>query len=337
MIARLVQGLDADSYRLLRLSGELQIPRGSRFGVQIPNAAIGIVTRARRIARILREQRCEVIVAASGDAYDLPAAYLASQKERVPFVAYYFDDYVYQAWHPVTRWVSRQLEPRFLRHAAAVIAPNEAMRDELRRRRDVDSVIIRNPCDVGAYDMAVEPRDRHRIVYTGAVAESHYDAFRNLLRAIESTPYHLHIYTAQSPDALRALGIDGQVTFHEHRDASEMPRVQREAGILFMPLAFESRYPVLIRTSSPGKLAEYLAAGRPILAHVPEDSFVARFLREHDCGRVVSDPALLRSAIEEAEGDEARAARARRLAREEFSIEIARERFLDVLRRAVSR
>ncbi|HEY8174648.1 MAG TPA: glycosyltransferase, partial [Gemmatimonadaceae bacterium] len=47
--------------------------------------------------------------------------------------------------------------------------------------------------------------------------------------------------------------------------------------------------PEVIRTSAPGKMGEYLASGRPILAHAPRDSFVAWYFREYDCGVLVDE------------------------------------------------
>ena len=337
VIGRLIGDWPPESYSLLALTGEPQIPRGSRFGVQVPNALLAIAVRARRIGRTLRAERCQVVIGATGDPYDLPAACLASRRARVPFVAWYFDDYPLQPWHPVTRWVARRLEPLFLRRAARVIVPNEAMGGELRRRHGIECVVVRNPCDTGAYSAKIEPRvDSTRIVFTGAVAESNYAGFRNLLAAIEGTPYRLHVYTAQRPESLRAQGIDGRVEFHDHLPPEEMPRIQQDADVLFLPLSLDSRYPELIRTSAPAKLGEYLAAGRPILAHVPGDSFVATFLNEHQCGTVVSDPAELRAALDELGNDPAAADRARRIAQSEFSMEGSRARFLAVLREAVA-
>jgi hypothetical protein len=337
VIGRLIGDWPPDSYRLVSLTGEPQIPRGSRFGIQVPNALLAIAVRARRIGRTLRAESCQLVIGATGDPYDLPAACLASRRARVPFVAYYFDDYALQPWHAVTRWVARRLEPLFLRRAARVIVPNEAMSGELRRRHGIECVVVRNPCDVGAYRSKIEPRaGSTRIVFTGAVAESNYGGFRNLLAAIEGTPYRLHVYTAQRPESLRAEGIEGPVEFHEHLPPEEMPRIQQDADILFLPLSLDSRYPELIRTSAPAKLGEYLASGRPILAHVPADSFVAAFLNEHQCGTVVSDPAGLRAALGRIRHDPAASDRARGIAQSEFSMEGSRARFLGVLREAAA-
>src|SRR5262249_47811910 len=151
-----------------------------------------------------------------------------------------------------------------------------------------------------------------------------HDAFRNLaevLRAgeIDAT---LDIYTAQSAAQVADAGIDGPVSVHAHRPLAEIASVQSQADILFLPLAFDSPFPTLIRSSSPAKMGEYLAAGRPILVHAPSDSFVARYFSQHRCGVVVDTlaPEPLANAVRRLLGDEglrdrvAAAARARALA-----------------------
>jgi glycosyltransferase involved in cell wall biosynthesis len=45
----------------------------------------------------------------------------------------------------------------------------------------------------------------------------------------------------------------------------------------------------VVETSFPSKIAEYLAAGLPILVHAPSYSTVARYCREHSCGLVVDE------------------------------------------------
>ena len=63
-------------------------------------------------------------------------------------------------------------------------------------------------------------------------------------------------------------------------------QVQRAADILFLPLAFDA--PELVQTtSSPSKLPEYLAAGRPILVHAPRTAYLCAYARERLFAEVV--------------------------------------------------
>ncbi|HWC25536.1 MAG TPA: glycosyltransferase, partial [Solirubrobacteraceae bacterium] len=101
-------------------------------------------------------------------------------------------------------------------------------------------------------------------------------------------------------ELLARHGLIGPIDFHRHAPATAMPRIQQEAQVLFLPLAFDSPYPDVVRTSAPAKMAEYLAARRPILVHAPADSFVSSYFRRHGCGVVVdrNDPATLAEALQ---------------------------------------
>jgi glycosyltransferase involved in cell wall biosynthesis len=344
--------------KLFRLRPEFQVTRGYRYGLakirEGLNIPLAIVQRARRIARVVREESCEAIVACTGghDLLDLPASYLASRLAGVPFYPYYFDDYYYQ-WAAIAHWkalsgrgFARRLESVLIKGAKRVIVPNEFMGSELLRRYGIETTVIHNPCDVpereDASGVAASSSDGEvRIVYTGAVYDAHYDAFLNLVEAVRllgRPEVKLHIYTAHSHSELAEKGIRGPVVYHDHQPLSVITDIQREADLLFLPLAFKSPYPELVKTSAPGKLGEYLAAGRPVLAHAPADSFVVWYFRRHECGLVVdeSDPRKLASAIERVLDDaplrRTLGEHAARQARADFSVSTARAKFFGLIK-----
>jgi len=69
----------------------------------------------------------------------------------------------------------------------------------------------------------------------------------------------------------------------------EMPAIQASADILFVGLSFNTRYPLLINTSSPGKTCEYMISRRPILIHAPKESYIAKYARQHGFACVVDE------------------------------------------------
>lgn len=298
------------------------------------DALAGVAARARQICRIVREERCGLIVGCTGDLLDLPAACLAGRWAGIPFAPWLFDDYVHQ-WTGPMRRVARRMEPAVLRRSRGAIAPNEFLQAEYARRHGAAAVLVRNPCpmpDLDALDRggAVFGNGGVHIVYAGAVYRAHYDAFRNLvaaLRLIGRADARLHIFTAQSEPQLADAGICGpEVVRHPHVPQDEVPRVLRGATLLFLPLAFDSPIPEVVRTSAPGKTGEYLAAGRPILVHAPADSFLSWYFRANGCGAVADrgEPARLASAIADllADGElRARLSReARRVAERDFDV-----------------
>lgn len=379
VLYRLFKTLDPASYCLMsarryenycsaqddtsRLSGKYyplpgwQLTRGSRYGLAVIRSILNlilmpfaIILRAWSIARVVRRDQCDALVSCSGDLIDLPAAYLASRWTSIPLAAYFFDDYTFQWLTPWTRFIAGKLERLIVQGALSVIVPNEFLSEEIFRRHGVRATIIRNPVETIAGDSLFPPRLRHddeiRIVYTGSVYEAHYDAFRNLLKAIErsgQTNLQLHVHTAQPAERLRRVLDSDRVVFHEHLPLSAMPALQQSADILFLPLSFGAGYPsMLIRTSAPGKMGEYLASGKPVLAHAPSDSFVSWYLKIHDAAYVVdqAEPACLMQAIDEILNRPELCARRRinalGLARSDFSITRARAVFLGLFEHAHS-
>jgi len=123
---------------------------------------------------------------------------------------------------------------------------------------------------------------------------------------------------------------------------SAMPDIQREADVLFLPLAFNSPLSEHLRTSSPGKMGEFLAAGRPILVHTPPDSFTTWYFRHYECGVVVdeNDPralvAALSQLVEDSTLGERISLRAWERAQADFETTKVRARFLGVLNGTIS-
>ena len=327
-----------------------RLTRGYRMGLgwwrERLNFAIGVLPRARAIARILRREQCDAVVVCTGgiEILDFPAAYLASRWTGARFYPYLLDRYGHMVVHVVGEHIFARLEPAMLKGAAAVIVPNEFQRDEVRRRHGLDALVVHVPCDLAAYagdgpdahaGVAAADRER-RIVYTGSVGPLHYEAFRALLAAmasLERRDVRLHVYTPQPAARLEREGIRGPVLFHPPQPLAAVPAVQQQADVLFLPLALHAAHPDIVRTAGPGKMGEYLAAGPPILVHAPRDSFVASYFREHQCGIVVdrADVGELAAALERALTDRELAAqlrvRARARAAADFDLAIAQRQF----------
>lgn len=273
--------------------------RGRRGWSALRAAARGVLA--------VRRERCGAVVAAPDRVEDLAIAFAISRLAGTRFYPYLFDDYATKWRHPREQALARRLEPFLLRRAAGVIVPNEYLGEEVRRRHGVQATVVRNPCDLTAYEShrgdGAGSRRPAAVVFTGAVYHAHYGAFRALLEAISllgEEIARLHLHTASDPALLAEQGLSGPIVFHPHAPAESMPRIQQEADVLFLPLAFDSPYPDIVRTSAPAKMAEYLAARRPILVHAPADSFVSSYFRRHDCGVVVddSDATALAQALE---------------------------------------
>lgn len=318
--------------------------------LDIANIFLQLLHRIRSIMHIIRNNKCSAIMACSGDLYDLPAGFFASRWARVPFCAYIFDDYLYQWTRGTHRFFARCIEPIMLRRAAAVIVPNEFLRDEYYRRYKIDSTVIHNSCGsahIKNNSNVPWPSNTKeiKIVYTGAIYHAHFDAFRNLIAAIKllnRQNVRLHLYTAQTRKELEREGIVGPIVYHRHMSPSFISVVQKEADILFLSLAFNSTISEVIKTSSPAKMGEYLTSGRPILVHAPVDSFISWYFKKYKCGIVVqhNKAKMIAKAIQRIMSDSAIRKQlvdnAMNRSLVDFSIESAQSIFFKLFKKMVS-
>lgn len=336
--------------RYYYINPDYQILRGM-LGVASTARSMGILNtllklRVRQLMRIIRQERCEAVIACTGDLFDPPATYQVSKSLGIPYFLYAFDHYSHQWMPPLLHAFAQKHERHLIPGAAEVIVPNEFLCQEYRRTYGVEATVLHNPCDLSQYQAnpdndKTDGKSEVTILYTGAVYEAHYDAFQNLIRALHSLgrpEVHLHIYTPQSESKLRANGISGDfVTYHKNQPIFTMPEIQQKADILFLPLAFNSPYPEIVKTASPGKIGELLAARRPVLVHAPADSFVSWYFKRHSCGLVIdkNDPVELANGIEALIADQelrqnlSTAAYAR--AKKDFDDITIKKRFADLL------
>lgn len=306
-------------------------------------AFLWIFFRSLQIARILRKEKCCAIVVCTADLINLPAGYLASCLVGISFYPYIFDYYSYQWTDLFARFFAKIFEPVILRGASSIIVPNEYLGRELKERYGFVSEVLHNPYDGPSAEMQLPwplIEGEISIVYTGAIYYVHYDAFRNLVAAIERLcrkDLCLHIYTGDSHSVLQSKGIKGPVKYHDHLELSESLMVQKHADILFLPLAFASDNPEIVKTSSPGKMGEYLVSGRPILVHAPADSFVSGYFKQHGCGVVIDEENVdlladaIQGIIEQNESRCIMVKRAFQCAKDDFDLPSIQKKFRNIL------
>ena len=261
--------------------------------------------RSMAISELLRSERCSALIVTTGGVPDLPAAALASRRVRAPLIIWMLDPWRHQCRVWLTNDALAMLaEDALVRRARAVIVTNETQRDVLQREHGVDAVVVHNPCDPGlASDAAAsdEPWPTNptapTIVYTGQVYAAQADSVGRLVDALAAPSLQRWTFQIYGSTITQPAYIRGpRVVIHPPAGPDLIRRVQRQADILFLPLAFSSAPLGVLSTATPAKLGDYLAAQRPILVHAPPDTHLVRLARKLDFAEVVDVPAAERLA-----------------------------------------
>lgn len=247
--------------------------------------------------RIIRQERVDVLVGVSDYGFALLLTWTLSKLCRKPFGLYLFDLYHGPPYPRPWNKLSHFFEPHLIRHAARIIVTNAGTERYYRDRygKELPLTIIHNVTDRQPYDRlrtAYQPRPPHTVLFTGHIYWPQERSIRNLARAVAAMPeqdVQLVLYAPTAPEGLRReFAGSPRVTFTS-ASQQEMPAVQCRADVLVLTLSWETLSREIIATATPGKLTDYLIAGRPILIHAPPYAYVTRYARERGFAHVVDE------------------------------------------------
>lgn len=286
---------------LLRRFGGVRLLYHSASAFFLPFNAI------RRGRSLIRQHRIGLLLAYSDHGPALLSAYLLHKLTRIPLCLFFYDLYRGNNLPRPYPMLARVLEPRLFHSAHRIFAMCDELAEYYRAAYGREVSVVPNSVPL---DQQTKPplrpahAGRYRIVFTGTIGWAQIGAVRNLVRAVEALrelDIELYLYTPHERRFLEDLRIveTARVRFASGLPG-DMPAVQRSADILFLGLSFDTMFPDLIRTSSPGKTCEYMLSGRPILVHAPKVSYIARYARERGFACVVDEnnvPALSQAIL----------------------------------------
>jgi glycosyltransferase involved in cell wall biosynthesis len=273
---------------------------------------------ARAAARIVRERSASVVLTTSPPSSAHMVGSLVARRTGVPWVADLRDSWLA---NPHRRYEKRAVRAkrslleamarRTFSRAAAITAVTDTIADEARALAPAGTptTVISNGCDFDEFaGLRHEPSDRLRILHAGFFfgKRSPRPFLEALARLLADRPELRGVVEARFVGGFRtadrewaetlglgdALRIDG---FLPHdRALAEMKNA--DALLLLIPRAGG-----LGRSVLSGKLFEYLAAERPVLALVPPEGVAADLLRSTGFAYVADpdDVTAIRARLEE--------------------------------------
>lgn len=272
----------------------------------------------------------------------LVAAEIAAQID-VPLHVIAHDDWpktqdLFAAW-------SRSRFARVYRRAQTRFCVSPFMLEEFERRYGVAGTLLYPLQSAGADARVTDAQpiaDDAPIVigFCGGSGPHVMPGLRCLARAV--TGIRARVVVFGPFDDAKQTGLTALSPAFEFRgfvDHAVMMNALRGCDLLFAPMTFDAGARDNMAVSFPSKLADYTAAGVPILVHAPSYSSAARWAALHDDAAALvtaDDPAALREAIVALRGDPPRRQRlaegARRAGDRCFSLAAGRAIFEGALR-----
>lgn len=186
-------------------------------------------------------------------------------------------------------WLDREFA-RTYRQAVSRLCVSPFMRDAYRERYGVSGEVLYPSRAAECPDYATPPdrlRQTHPVitgVFAGTINSRGYaHALQQLAHSLADVGGRLMLFGPLRPEDLRSRGLDmpnvvvcGLVTFVEL-----IERCRAEADFLYVPMSFDAHERPNMELSFPSKLADYTAAGIPLLIRGPAYCSAVRWAKEN--------------------------------------------------------
>jgi glycosyltransferase involved in cell wall biosynthesis len=142
----------------------------------------------------------------------------------------------------------------------------------------------------------MSPRDdgTFRIVYTGGFNDSIAPGLALLVEALRQAAigenWSLDLFGPRPANIASYGWEDARVTAHGWRPQEEVHTAMAGADLLYVPFGFDALARRLANRQFPSKMADYLAARRPILVCAPPDTSISRYVHQWHCAELVEEP-----------------------------------------------
>jgi hypothetical protein len=277
-----------------------------------PDKRVGWLRHALAAAdRVIAEWQPDVVFATAPPVTTLLAGCLIARRHRLPWVAEYRDlwvDHPYYTASPLRRLLDRMVESWMLRSVSGIVTVTEGWRTLLAKKLPVPVCLALNGFDADELPPETEgpsPGLPLTLLYAGSLYGNKRDPSPLLqaLAAMGATADQVrmifHVDEAQRIHRLEAaLKIGNAVEINGLIARERVLALQQGADVLVLLRWEDPSEDSVI----PGKLFEYIGAGRPILAVGRPTGEVAEIIRRDGLGLVSTDPgaiaAWLRAAIE---------------------------------------
>jgi len=196
----------------------------------------------------------------------------------------------------LTAWAKRKhlkLERRVIENADQVITVGNSMSESFKKQFAVYPVTITNGYDHDdLLHEEVPSGDRFTLVHVGSINKDRnhrvfWESIRELVDENSGFKSHFELHFIGKTDLevkndVEKYSLTNQVKFTPYLDHDQVLRQEKAASVLYLPINNTANAKGIIT----GKLFEYLASQRPILAIAPPDGDLAAILNESGAGWV---------------------------------------------------
>lgn len=261
---------------------------------RITTRAINFFLTIKNGLEIIKNEQIEVLLGTADKGWALFSTFALSKISKKPYAVYLLDLYRWNNFGLLGDILASLFEPILFRNAKKIFVMGEGHRKFYEKKYGAKYTyeIITNCPQVysGQNIKKHNPSTPYKILYTGNIYWPQEKSIRNLIEAVsqmDDLNVCVSLYTPKLMKVFQAeYSKNPKVEFHSATQ-KEMANIQANADILFIPLSWGTPRIGVIEMAIPGKTAEYLISGRPILVYAPPYAFLAEYADKYQFARVV--------------------------------------------------
>lgn len=264
------------------------------MGIPVIFLQIGAIVRSGKKA--IKETGSEILLGVSDYGPAMLGSYILHKMTKHPLYIFLFDLYRGNFFPFPGELLANLFEKRILKEATVIIVNNEGTKlfYHARYGNEISKkiIIIHNSVFPETYEDLKNIKTKknnkspYTILFTGRINWPQLGAIKNLIKAvneIKDLDLRFVIYSPMPKKFLNSIDIiESEKVKLSFAPPEEMPKIQNEADILFLPLSWNTPSQAIIDTATPGKLTDYLIAGKPILVHAPASSYLVKYAKERN-------------------------------------------------------
>lgn len=258
---------------------------------------------------ILKRNKADIVFGVYPSAEFFIAAYRASKKLRLPFIAHMHD-----LWEDnidkdkIKKSQALRWEPIILKNANIVFCMTDVQKQFYKEKYGIQASILPHTIKPSKINQRISfntekiKAKEKVVVYTGNVSNAmNLDSLQQFIKTTDFLPSNIKIkmFVSWNKEYLIKHKI-----FHSRiiYDWLSMDKVQDEikkANLLFLPLSFKNAAMKEVKTVFATKTLDYLVSGTPILVFSPSNSFHSQSAKINGWGKVVEkdNPEILAEEI----------------------------------------
>ncbi len=277
--------------------------------VRVAKKMASFFSALRKGRKIIRREKIDLLMGTADNGRALLLAFLLSRISGTPYTLYFLDLYRWNNFGGLQDAAAAIFEPMLFSGAKKIFVMGGGHERLYRKKYGTRYCyeIITN-CPIVSETAPTKkprptvPKSYFEILYTGNIYWPQERSIRNVIKAVSSMDdldVRVSIYAPRPLEALQAEFAHNPKVSFRSAPQKDMPEIQANADILFLPLSWNTPRTEVVEMAIPGKTAEYLSSGKPILVHAPPRAYLSIYAHENNFAHVIDeeDIGLLQEGI----------------------------------------